>query len=219
MSAVHSPTSSTTDLKVIWRGFVEAQADDSLSEEVQTSGKGSRGRCTRRTPPPWPLRKIAFEAWYPPGHLPRPVLPTNFTPAGARARTTSRGCEGVRNSSRKAQAGKRHNSRHLAANSRFYQSWSWPSLHNHVRMAGYKDSDIICVRGYLWRRRTIKCSVAHGRTCLPVLKPSNEMTSNCTSCIVLPDSSHESESVSMYMLHDLFMIVLASILSSKQGKF
>ena len=75
--------------KVISRGTVEAPANDSYAEEVQTRGKESRGRCTWRTSAPWHLGTTR----YPPGHIPWPVLPINFAPVGARAQTTPRGRE------------------------------------------------------------------------------------------------------------------------------
>ena len=78
--------------KVIWREIVEAPADDSLVEEVQTNGKGSRGRCTRWTLPRCLLNTTAFEARYPPGHLPWPVPPINFASGRGRVRPTPRGC-------------------------------------------------------------------------------------------------------------------------------
>ena len=46
-----------------------------------------------------------YEAWYPPGHLPWLVPPTNFAPVGGRAWTTPWGCGWVRHSSWKDLAG------------------------------------------------------------------------------------------------------------------
>ena len=52
----------------IWRGIVVVPADVPLAEEVQPIGKGSRGRRTRRTPPPCSLRTTSLEARFPPEH-------------------------------------------------------------------------------------------------------------------------------------------------------
>ena len=109
--------------KVIWRGIVSAP-----SSEVRTSVKGSRGKCTRRTPLPCPLRTTTFEARYLPALLLCPVPRTNFAPAVSRSRTTLQGCRWVRHSSRRALAGGRHPSRHPTADLRFYQNSSWHLL-------------------------------------------------------------------------------------------
>ena len=88
------------------------------AEEIRTVGKRPRGRCTRHTPPPGPLRTDTFEAWYPPALLLWPVPPTNFAPFGGRSWTISRGCGRV-------LTGERHPSRHPTADLRSYQNWSW----------------------------------------------------------------------------------------------
>ena len=55
---------------------------DPQAGKVRTPGKGSRGICTQRTPPPCPSRSNAFEGRYPSALLPWTVLPANFVPVG-----------------------------------------------------------------------------------------------------------------------------------------
>ena len=57
-SALHLP-------RAIWRGIVEVPTDVSKAEDAQPIGKGSRGRRTRRTPPPCPLRTTSLKARFP----------------------------------------------------------------------------------------------------------------------------------------------------------
>ena len=111
--------------RAIWRGIVEAPTNVPQAEEVQPIGKGSRGRRTRRTPPPCPLRTTSLRARFPPEHSPWLVLPTNFAPVGGRARTTPRGCGRVRHSSGRALEEYCYPSKHRAANLHFCQNWPW----------------------------------------------------------------------------------------------
>ena len=76
-------------------------ADGSRVGEVRTTGKGSRGRCTQRTPLSNHLRTTAFETRCQPALLPLPRLLTNFTPVGGRAQTTPLGSGWFRHSSGK----------------------------------------------------------------------------------------------------------------------
>ena len=88
--------------------------------------KGSRGRRTRRTPAPCPLRTTSLKARFPPQNSPWLELPTNFAPVGGRARTTPRGCGRVRHSRGRALEEYCYPSKHRAANLRFCQNWPWP---------------------------------------------------------------------------------------------
>ena len=138
--------------RAIWRGIVEAPTDVSQAEEVQPIGKGSRGRRTRRTPPPCPLRTTSLKARFPPEHSPWFVLPINFAPVGGRARTTPRGI-GFCNP--------------LVLANRL--------LHNlYIQAAGHKDCDIISERGNPCRKRASKRDTAQDRTCPLIPKPAEQ---------------------------------------------
>ena len=148
------PTDHFHFSKEAWKGIVSALPDDPLAEEVRTNGKGSRGRCARHTPPPCPLRTTTFEARHQPALLPWPVLPSNYAPAGGRARTTPRGCGRDRHSSGRALAGERCPSRHTTASLRSCKSWPWHLLPFRISrpppsQPGHKDRDIIGERGNL----------------------------------------------------------------------
>ena len=104
--------------KAMWRGIVAAP-------EVQIIGKESRGRYTRRTPPPCPLRTNAYEARYQPARVTLSALPTNFAPAEGWTRTTPRGCGRVRHSSRRELPGESYLSKHPAEGLSSSQNWSW----------------------------------------------------------------------------------------------
>ena len=68
---------SACDLPIaIWWENIVALTDELQADEVQTMGKGSRGRCTRHTPPPWPLRTTSFETRYPLLSPPEPRKPS-----------------------------------------------------------------------------------------------------------------------------------------------
>ena len=118
--------------RAIWWGITVAPVDEPPAEEVQTIGKGSRGRCTQCMPPPCSLRTTSFEARYSSGHLSCPVLPTKFAPVEGWAQTTPRGCRWVRHSSRRALARYHYTSRQQATNIRFCQNWLWLLLFVHI---------------------------------------------------------------------------------------
>ena len=130
-------------------GIITVLANGSQAGEVQTTSKGSVGRCTWCTSLPYPLRTTTFKARYPPALLPLPGPLTNFISVGGWAQTTPQGCGWVRCPNRKVQAGICHPSRLITADLRSCQSLSWLLLsHNHflhslyVREAGLENCDI-----------------------------------------------------------------------------
>ena len=156
-----------------------APAGYPLAGEVRTSGKGSSERCTRRTHPPGPLKTNSFEARYPPGLLPWPVPPTNFAPAGGRARTTPQGCGRVRHSRGRVTVEERHPSRHPTTDLRAYHDWFWYMLLLHTCQP--PSLQLLCPIGRTRKRyhqRTQPDSqqrgIYEGRICCPIPKPTEQ---------------------------------------------
>ena len=124
------------------REIVAASADSSRDGEVRTTGKGSSGRCTRRTPPPCTLRTTSFEARY----TPASGTQTNFAPVGGRDQATPRGCGWVPFPSGRVQVGGFH-----------------PQARNYKRslLSRSPPSQLVCLRGKQkpWYQRTWKPSL------------------------------------------------------------
>ena len=132
----------------------------------------------RRTPPLCLLRTTSFKARYPPGHLPWPVLSTNFAPVGGQAQTTP---EDADRSVTPAEGPWQGIATHPGTEPQTFALskltltptiCSYSATAFFVQAAGHKDGDIIGERGNPCCMRASKRDTTQGWICPLITKPS-----------------------------------------------